>query len=61
MSRSTIGLFAGLLIAVATTTGGFFGFLAAVVFGIVGLGVGKVLAGELDIASYLGGQDRQRR
>nr|WP_313885864.1 hypothetical protein [Fodinicola feengrottensis] len=38
MSRTTIGLFAGLLIAIATAVGGFFGFLAAIVFGAVGPG-----------------------
>ncbi|GAA1680549.1 hypothetical protein GCM10009765_32190 [Fodinicola feengrottensis] len=61
MSRTTIGLFAGLLIAIATAVGGFFGFLAAIVFGAVGLGVGKILDGDLDISSYLGGNGRRPR
>jgi uncharacterized membrane protein len=60
MSRATIGLFAGLLVAVATAFGGFFGFLAAIVFGAVGLGVGMILDGHIDISSYLGGGRRPR-
>jgi uncharacterized membrane protein len=60
-SRAVIGLFAGLLLAVATATGGFLGFLAAVVFGAAGLGIGMMLDGELDVARYLGGVSRPRR
>lgn len=61
MSRTYIGLFAGLLVAIATAAGGLLGFLAALVFGAIGLGVGKVLDGELDIGQYLGGRGRRPR
>ncbi len=45
MSTSTIGLFAGLLIAIAAAAGGFAGFLLALVLGAVGLVVGHFLSG----------------
>lgn len=44
MSTSTIGLFAGLLIAIAAAAGGFPGFLLALVLGAVGLAVGRFLS-----------------
>ncbi|WP_427893368.1 hypothetical protein ACQHIV_10880 [Kribbella sp. GL6] len=44
MSTSTIGLFAGLLIAIAAAAGGFPGFLLALVLGTVGLVVGRFLS-----------------
>ncbi|GAA0582015.1 hypothetical protein HPO96_08360 [Kribbella sandramycini] len=44
MSTSTIGLFAGLLIAIAAAAGGFPGFLLALVLGAVGFVVGRFLS-----------------
>jgi uncharacterized membrane protein len=44
VSTSTIGLFAGLLIAIAAAAGGFPGFLLALVLGAVGLVVGRFLS-----------------
>ncbi|MEV6413641.1 hypothetical protein [Kribbella sp. NPDC051718] len=43
MNTSTIGLFAGLLIAIAAAAGGFGGFLLALVLGAAGLAVGRYL------------------
>lgn len=43
MNTSTIGLFAGLLIAIAAAAGGFGGFLLALVLGAVGFAVGRYL------------------
>jgi uncharacterized membrane protein len=40
VNTSTIGLFAGLLVALAATTGGFVGFLLALVLGAAGFAVG---------------------
>jgi uncharacterized membrane protein len=45
VSTSTIGLFAGLLIAIAAAAGGFPGFLLALVLGAVGLVAGRLLSG----------------
>ncbi|WP_405059581.1 DUF2273 domain-containing protein [Kribbella sp. NBC_01505] len=44
MNTSTIGLFAGLLIAIAAAAGGFGGFLLALVLGVIGLVVGRYLS-----------------
>ena len=44
MNASTIGLFAGLLIAIAAAAGGFSGFLLALVLGAVGFVAGRFLS-----------------
>lgn len=53
MSTSSLGLLAGLLLAVAAATGGFVGFLLAVVLGAVGWLVGAHLEGRLDLGQWL--------
>jgi len=58
MSTSTIGLLAGLLLGVAAATGGFFGFLVALVLGVVGYLVGGQYDGEVDLGQLLGGRRR---
>ncbi|MGF0115038.1 DUF2273 domain-containing protein [Promicromonospora sp. Marseille-Q5078] len=55
---TAIGLVAGLLLALAVTTGGFLGFLLAIVLGGVGLAVGAHLDGRLDLGALLGGRRR---
>jgi uncharacterized membrane protein len=49
MTTSTLGLLAGLLIAIATAAGGFTGFLLAVILGLLGWAVGAYKDGELDL------------
>jgi uncharacterized membrane protein len=44
VNASTIGLFAGLLIAIAAAAGGFAGFLLALVLGAVGFVAGRYLS-----------------
>ncbi|WP_432941561.1 DUF2273 domain-containing protein [Kribbella sp. CA-253562] len=46
MSTSVIGLFAGLLVAVAAAAGGFIGFLLALVLGAAGFAVGLFAGGS---------------
>jgi hypothetical protein len=58
VTTSTIGLLAGLLLGVATAAGGFFGFLIAMVLGIVGYLVGAQYDGEVDLGKLLGGRRR---
>jgi len=58
MTTSTIGLIAGLLLAIAAAAGGFSGFLVAVVLGAVGYLVGGHLDGEVDLGSLVGRRDR---
>ncbi|KAB7760706.1 hypothetical protein [Mycolicibacterium mucogenicum] len=45
------GLFAGLLLAIATIGGGLFGFLLAVVFGSAGAALGAHLDGAIDLTA----------
>lgn len=49
-NNTHIGLLAGLLLAIAGLVGGFGGFVLALVLGAIGLLVGRVLDGELDLA-----------
>jgi uncharacterized membrane protein len=61
MSLSIIGLFAGLLLAIAAAAGGWEYFLLGIVLAGIGFVVGKVLDGELDLSPYLsnrGSRDR---
>ncbi len=58
MSTSTIGLLAGLLLGIAAATGGFWGFLIALVLGVVGYLVGGQYDGEVDLGQLLGGRRR---
>jgi hypothetical protein len=61
MSLSTLGVFAGLLLAIAAAAGGWEYFLLAVVLGAVGFVVGKVLDGELDLSPYLSNRNSRDR
>jgi hypothetical protein len=53
------GLLAGLILGAAGYIGGFGAFLVALLIGAVGLVIGRVLDGELDLGAVLGrGRDR---
>lgn len=56
MKLSTLGLFVGLLLAIAIAIGGFSAFLGAVVLGAVGLAVGAHLDGDVDLSSVVRGR-----
>ena len=58
MTSSTLGLLAGLLIAIAAAAGGFTGFLLAIVLGLLGWGLGAYRDGELDLKSISLGRRR---
>jgi uncharacterized membrane protein YeaQ/YmgE (transglycosylase-associated protein family) len=58
MTTSTVGLLAGLLLAVAAAAGGLTGFLVAVVLGAAGYLVGGHYDGELDLSQLLPGRRR---
>ncbi len=60
MSSTVIGLFTGLLIGLATAIDGFNGFLILVVFGAIGIVIGKVLDGDLDVSSMLNSASSRR-
>ncbi|MEQ3552373.1 hypothetical protein WIS52_18010 [Pseudonocardia nematodicida] len=59
MNATQTGLLAGLLLGIAGATGGFSQFVIALVLGIVGLGLGLVLDGKIDVGGLVGrGRDR---
>ena len=55
-----LGLLIGLAAGFAAAFGGFSAFLIVLVLGIVGVIVGRVADGELDLTDYLGGRNRDR-
>jgi uncharacterized membrane protein len=61
MSLSILGLFAGILLAIAAATGGWEYFLLALVLAAFGFVVGKVLDGELDLSPYLSNRSSRER
>lgn len=58
MTTSTLGLLGGLLLAIAATTGGFTGFLLALVLGAAGYGLGAWRDGEIDASTFRRGRPR---
>jgi hypothetical protein len=59
MNATQTGLLAGLLLGFAGAFGGLSAFLIVLVLGAIGLIVGRVLDGQLDINAVLGrGRDR---
>ncbi|MEV4645629.1 hypothetical protein [Saccharopolyspora sp. NPDC049357] len=59
MNAVQTGLLAGLILGVAAAAGGFTGFLIALVLGAIGVVVGRVVEGELDLGEVFGrGGDR---
>ncbi|MDA3625363.1 hypothetical protein [Saccharopolyspora oryzae] len=59
MNWTQTGLLAGLILGLAAAIGGFTGFLIALLVGALGLVVGRLLDGELEIGDILGrGRDR---
>ena len=58
MTTSTIGLIAGLLLAIAAAAGGFVGFLVALILGTAGYLIGGHFDGEIDLSALLGRRGR---
>ena len=58
MTTSTIGLLAGLLLAIAAAAGGLVGFLIALVLGTVGYLIGGHYDGEVDLGHLVGRRGR---
>jgi hypothetical protein len=54
MNATQTGLLAGLILGLAGAFGGFSAFLIVLVVGAIGLIVGRVLDGQLDINAMLG-------
>lgn len=58
MSTPTLGLFVGLLLAIAAAIDGFGGFLLAVVLGAAGWLVAAQVTGAVDVPSLVRGRGR---
>ena len=58
MTTSTVGLLAGLLLAIAVAAGGFTGLLVAVILGAAGYLIGAQRDGEIDVAAIFRGRGR---
>jgi hypothetical protein len=59
MNATRTGLLAGLILGAAGSLGGFGPFLITLLVGVVGMVVGLVLDGNLDVSGVLGrGKDR---
>lgn len=56
MTTSTIGLLAGLLLAIAIVTGGLVGFLLAIILGVTGYLLGGHIDGEFDLGWLVRGR-----
>lgn len=59
MSRhpgALVGLFVGLVLGLAGGLGGFGAFLLVLVLGVVGVAIGAVLDGDLDLSALTGGR-----
>ncbi len=54
MSTTQTALFVGLVLGIVATFGGFGSFLVVLVFGAIGLVVGRVMEGKLDLRSLTG-------
>ena len=54
MTTSTAGMLAGLLLGIAAASGGFPGFLIALVLGVIGYVVGGHYDGEVDLSALFG-------
>ncbi|WP_153505804.1 hypothetical protein [Cumulibacter manganitolerans] len=60
MSSAQIGLVAGMALGLAAIVGGFAGFLLVAALGAIGLVLGRVVDGELDLGSMTRGKGRDR-
>jgi hypothetical protein len=60
MNATALGLLTGLILGLASVMGGLNGFLLVLVLGAVGLVVGRVLDGKLDLGQIISGRGRDR-
>lgn len=60
LTHTQLGLLTGILLALVAAIGGFGAFMIAVVLGAIGLVVGRVLDGKLDLAALLGRASSRR-
>ncbi|MFI6416570.1 DUF2273 domain-containing protein [Streptomyces sp. NPDC050842] len=61
MSRSVVGLAAGMALGFAAYFGGFWAFLLVLVLGVVGLVVGRLMEGDLEPGDFVRRRDDRQR
>lgn len=61
MTWTALGLLYGLFLGTAAAFGGTAEFLTVLVLGAVGLFVGRVLDGAVDLSSYVAGKERRQQ
>ncbi|HEV7196306.1 MAG TPA: hypothetical protein VGN19_10220 [Pedococcus sp.] len=61
MNPAIVGLLTGLILGLAWASGGFEGLVITAALGIIGVVVGKVVAGDVDLSQYFGGSNRSSR
>ncbi|WP_030690785.1 hypothetical protein [Streptomyces globisporus] len=61
MSRSVVGLAAGMALGFAAYFGGFWAFLLVLALGVVGLVVGRLTEGDLEPGDFVRRRDDQQR
>lgn len=59
MSSTATGLIAGLLLGLAYIAEGLDALFIVGLFGVIGVVVGRVLQGDLDLTEYIGGRGRR--
>lgn len=59
MSAATVGLLAGMALGFAAFFGGFWAFLLVAFLGLVGLIIGRVLQGDLEMSDFTRSRNRQ--
>jgi hypothetical protein len=60
-TATVIGVLAGVALGFAGAFGGWSAFVIVLVLGAVGMLVGRVVDGQLDLTPYLGGRGRRDR
>jgi hypothetical protein len=60
LSRSTTALFVGLVLGLTAAFGTFGSFMIVLVFGAIGLIIGRALDGKLDVQSLIGRATEKR-
>ncbi|GAA1095629.1 MULTISPECIES: hypothetical protein [Kitasatospora] len=61
MSTAALGLLAGMALGFAGYFGGFWAFLLVLVLGVVGLVVGRLLEGDVDVRDWRRPRSEDRR
>ncbi|MEU3726055.1 hypothetical protein [Streptomyces sp. NPDC031705] len=59
MSAATSGMFAGIALGFAAFFGGFWAFLLVAFLGLLGLVLGRMLQGDLEVSDFVRPKDRR--